>query len=631
MEREDRSQQIRRYVENMQRIRLLSTPDVSGIDDPDDYVRVLTKNFSQIGELARENRQLIDEVKPILSSEESLSDAMRASIMQLVSLLVSEETFEEVDVHMSEVLDEILIRDEIAHAEEDNDARVVSMARKVQRDYFILSALTRYRNDEVDAIRNKALDNRNRLASYLDKNAFATLSDEAKGATLRFSLMGALLYENNLYALPDAWWEEGLAIVDQAEAILADPFYREQLPDYEWDTYEFRIYYYGSFFVYSYIPAHIALRVHRFAQKAVDFLERCHNEAILSAVSVEQERKLMELAAVLAHLQSPRSVCDDLYWAFEARDRTDYSVTGIDENLDTPSLYLRTAKQANLELTEADFDRFHEIEHAVIEYVYRLPKRSDAYMKCATLVTNYPVYFQEVPGAMSLEAFCLSTFAAIHPPTYVHCNMVARLAQCMMRHLLRTHPELLVGFPGCDTVEQVQENREHIVDYTYHASLCHDIGKLFIIDTISMYGRNLLDDEFMMIRSHPSTGACLAREHASTRVYADVIEGHHLWYDGTRGYPMGFDRAASPYATVIDVVTAADCLDAATDSVGRSYSRKKTFADLEQEIRAGVGTRYAPFLPDLFADSALRQDLEYLLDEGRRRLYRETFHLLKSH
>lgn len=46
MEREDRSQQICRYVENMQRLRLLSTPDVSEIDDADDYGRILIDNFS---------------------------------------------------------------------------------------------------------------------------------------------------------------------------------------------------------------------------------------------------------------------------------------------------------------------------------------------------------------------------------------------------------------------------------------------------------------------------------------------------------------------------------------------------------------------------------------------------------
>ena len=77
-------------------------------------------------------------------------------------------------------------------------------------------------------------------------------------------------------------------------------------------------------------------------------------------------------------------------------------------------------------------------------------------------------------------------------------------------------------------------------------------------------------------------------------------------------------------------MTAADCLDAATDTVGRSYSNGKTFTAFEKEVAEGAGTRYAPILPDLFKQSAFRQDIEYLLDEGRKKQYREVFYLLKA-
>ena len=145
-----------------------------------------------------------------------------------------------------------------------------------------------------------------------------------------------------------------------------------------------------------------------------------------------------------------------------------------------------------------------------------------------------------------------------------------------------------------------------------------------------MYGRNLLDDEFSMIKSHPVTGARIASMHASTRDYVDVIRGHHLWYDCSKGYPEDFDTFSSPYKTIIDIVLAADCLDAATDTVGRSYNKGKTFDDYEKEIKEGAGTRYAPFLVELFARPEVREDLLYLLDGGRNRMYRELYMLLKQ-
>lgn len=626
---EGKNQTIQKYIENMKEIRLLSTPDLSAIENADDFGRVLIENFSKIGMLAAENRGLIDSVIPVLNSEDKLSDTMREAVMQLINLLVGDDSFEEVDVHMSELLDSFLIQNEIEQSADENH-RVISMAKKVKRDYFLVSSLTRYINDDIDEIRQAAIDNAKALEGYLAKDAFVRLNEEARGAVLQYALMGSLLYENNLYAMPIGWWEEALAVLDRAESVLNDPFYREAFPDYDWEAYEFRIYYYGGFFAYSYIPESIAKRVYGWAEKAVCFLENCKNETILSSVNIEQMRDLQNMAAVIAKIKPARAACDDLYKAYVERDDEDYSLTGINNNLDTPSLYMSIVRLTGLELTEQDYDRYCAIEYSVIKYINRLPKRSNVYLKCATLLTNFPMHYREVPGAMTMEEFCLSAFAAIHPPTYVHSNMVARFAHCMARHLLKSNPELFIGFPGCNTVEEVVAAKERILHYTYHASLCHDMGKLFIIDTISMYGRRLLDDEFMMIKSHPVTGAKIAMEHVSTCDYEDVIKGHHLWYDCSRGYPVNFDTFKSPYKTIIDIVTAADCLDAATDTVGRSYNRGKTFSDIEKEITEGSGTRYAPFLPELFRQPQLREDIEYLLSAGRKKMYREVFYLLKG-
>ncbi len=100
-----------------------------------------------------------------------------------------------------------------------------------------------------------------------------------------------------------------------------------------------------------------------------------------------------------------------------------------------------------------------------------------------------------------------------------------------------------------------------------------------------MYGRSLLDSEFSTIKKHPAIGAKLASEHSSTRDYVDVIKGH--------------------------------------------YSKGKVFSDFEKEVIEGAGTHYAPFLVDLFKQPELREDIDYLLNEGRNKLYRETFRLLK--
>jgi HD-GYP domain-containing protein (c-di-GMP phosphodiesterase class II) len=174
------------------------------------------------------------------------------------------------------------------------------------------------------------------------------------------------------------------------------------------------------------------------------------------------------------------------------------------------------------------------------------------------------------------------------------------------------------------------KNRDAILNYTWHAALCHDAGKLFIIDTIFVYGRKLLDMEFDLIKTHPKMGAKILERYSSTRKYAEVALGHHKWYDNSRGYPEEIDTSNSPVKTIIDLVQCADCLDAATDTVGRSYNRGKTFDDLFKEICDGSNTRYAPWLPELLSKAEVREDIEFLLASGRDQNYHDTYQLLKS-
>ena len=86
----------------------------------------------------------------------------------------------------------------------------------------------------------------------------------------------------------------------------------------------------------------------------------------------------------------------------------------------------------------------------------------------------------------------------------------------------------------------------------------------------------------------------------------------------------------SPYRTIMNIVQCADCLDAATDTVGRSYNKGKKIDDFVSELREGAGTRYAPWLADLFEKKEVRADIKYLLSEGRMRNYRETYSLLRN-
>ena len=70
MEQDNYLTLFQQYAKRMREIRLLSTPDLNDIKDPDEFGRILKDNFSRIGKLAIENRKIINEVlKPIISSD----------------------------------------------------------------------------------------------------------------------------------------------------------------------------------------------------------------------------------------------------------------------------------------------------------------------------------------------------------------------------------------------------------------------------------------------------------------------------------------------------------------------------------------------------------------------------------
>ena len=200
----------------------------------------------------------------------------------------------------------------------------------------------------------------------------------------------------------------------------------------------------------------------------------------------------------------------------------------------------------------------------------------------------------------------------------------------LTHHLIKKHPELFLDLPEYDSIEDVETHEAEIENYAYHASLCHDFGKLMIADTIYTYGRNLLDEEFEFIRVHPSIGAYVLEKQASTSTYADIARGHHKWFNDKGGYPADFSLEKSPYKTIVSIVTCADCIDAATDAVGRSYKEGKTLDTVIGEIKEGSGTQYAPYMAELLDDPEVRSEAEWILSKGRAENYRKTYFILKK-
>ena len=121
--------------------------------------------------------------------------------------------------------------------------------------------------------------------------------------------------------------------------------------------------------------------------------------------------------------------------------------------------------------------------------------------------------------------------------------------------MLEKIPEEFVGVRGLETEQDVQKNKAYLISFITISGLVHDIGKCYIPDTINRQNRSLNTKEYATIRKHSEVGYREAQGNTALKPYADVILGHHKYYDGLHGYPLGYDNTESPIKIIIDITT----------------------------------------------------------------------------
>ena len=210
--------------------------------------------------------------------------------------------------------------------------------------------------------------------------------------------------------------------------------------------------------------------------------------------------------------------------------------------------------------------------------------------------------------------------------TYAHTVHVAKLAEVLMKGIIKYNPKLLIGNLGIKSVHEVKQRKGEILNYIYHAALYHDLGKNCITSIVNNDFRPLTDEEFSLIKLHPELGLRFLAIDPSLAIYHDTTLGHHKWYNGKGGYPAWFDNTKSPVRTMIDIVTFCDCMQAATERLGRNYKKEKTFEMLMEEFRHDAGVRYNPDLVKLVdAHSSVKKALSELVSDGWLDVYFEIY------
>jgi len=128
-------------------------------------------------------------------------------------------------------------------------------------------------------------------------------------------------------------------------------------------------------------------------------------------------------------------------------------------------------------------------------------------------------------------------------------------------------------------------------------ALLHDIGKIGIPRNVLLKPGPLNDEEWVVMRSHPSIGHRLMARFNELTEESQIVHAHHERFDG-RGYPQGLAGQDIPLgARIFSIV---DTLDAITSD--RPYRKASSFATARAEIKKMSGSQFDPGLVEVFLE-----------------------------
>ncbi|MCG6921526.1 MAG: HD domain-containing protein [Acidobacteria bacterium] len=160
------------------------------------------------------------------------------------------------------------------------------------------------------------------------------------------------------------------------------------------------------------------------------------------------------------------------------------------------------------------------------------------------------------------------------PYTRGHSERVAYYSACVAKHL---------GMPA-EEVEKV-----HL------SGIIHDVGKIGIEDKILRKASALTDDEYEIMKQHPTKGLHILAAVPLLKEKAGAGLMHHENVDGS-GYPEGLKGDDIPFLGRI--VSVADAFDAMTTD--RPYSKAMTFEAAVARLKFLSGKKFDPDCVDAF-------------------------------
>ena len=599
-----------RYIECLRKVRALAKPEITPGMKAQELLGVIQHNAAESFRYMKECNALLDE-RVFSQKAEDLTEADAADLLEFAKALFQYANSE--DCGIAYCIHKLLLQyarlreDEPMIIRELYNAGVTLHYLNVRGDDYGINPLGK----EVRAYFQEG-------ASYMDR--YESFDLETKGNIIRCLGNSRMAMSRNTYGDCRAYLE----VFNKAMKVICSPYYRALDPSIPWDNFEYSMHM-DRMTLLGYLRNHedpeIAQEVLRSAEYV--YKKKPPSQAVDERVQNWRIGYSYKAARFHAGVGTAREVVDELLFVAEHTDQRDYSPGGINNKLVSVAYLFSYEQRMTHEEREQYAERVEAAFAASVEYLNELPVNQ--YPRVASAAVRELVEMQAEADRPYRRNMLIYMLAA-HKPTYVHSLMVANLTRYIVRKLTEEAPAALVGVMGCESPEEVQLRAGDLCMMAYECGLYHDIGKSMVTMYIGINSRRLLDEEFRCVQWHTVFGYELLCKLGHRDDWALAALYHHMFYDGTGGYPKGYPPCPAHFKGLVDALTVADSMDAATDDIGRCYTAAKSVETLIGELRAQRGSRYAPAVVALFDDPDFCTELKRKLYEARQSVYLEVYH-----
>lgn len=622
---------LRGYLDRSNEIRHLSIPPRQKGTSADQFYELFQNNFVEIRKLLVNNKDFLDqEVYPCLEHPERLSREQARELMWFSDELADTGTLETVDTRLAlSLVDALEQYYRMQYEATGNRSDLIDRIHCIYRQLILCyNVALIYERGTLTLELSKPYRDRILVCARMGReyienlDIFKSLPKDVQEDLIETQLFKATGYERSFYS------EE--LVRAQVEAyqdcirLFSSPELGESSPDIDWEYYVFSAYNFlclvHDFLFWETVPMDILDKLNEAADYEIAYIEE----------HPDNRRSTMEAAVsskfVIRFYRGERSFGDVMKkykdW-YGTRDAKVYDKINMDANILAVASAMGLCKKHTEYLEQEDaFLRgalenvFHYIDGPLDDGTYETLQRYISYLLDE---------FIELESGITFREFYENLLVTTQPSLYVHSRMVALISQCILEAVFCYAPELLKGVLGYCGKEELLGHREEIEKFLYECALLHDAGKIYFSDTINLYNRRLFQEEFRLIKFHTLSGHQLLSSYDSTKAYAEGALYHHLWYNEQSGYPGGHPYRDTPNAIIYQIITCADCTDAATDTLCRAYSQGKVLDELLCELREGAGTQYNPDVIRLFDHADLRAQVDLLIRKERRTIYYQAF------